>query len=109
MAWLLCLYLLLLTPVVSIRVLPSALLANAPLRITCSVPHRPENRKLVIAVEGYWTSEYELEGEAAPAIFQKIYEHVPCGVNAVSCSLTEVGGKVTRAALPIQVSGCDER
>jgi hypothetical protein len=105
MAWLLCLYLLL--PVVSIRVLPRVLLANQAMRITCSVPHRAENRKLVIAVEGYWSSEYQLDGEAAPAIFQKVYERVPCGVEAVSCTLIEASGKTTRAALPVSVSGCE--
>jgi len=105
MALLLCLYLLAAT--VSIRVLPAALLANQPMRITCSVPHRPENRKLIIAVEGYWMSEYQLDGEASPAIFQKVYEHVPCGVETVSCTLVEDTGKTTRAALPVFVSGCN--
>lgn len=102
MAWL-CLYLLIL----SIRVLPTAMLANASVRITCVVEHRAENRKLVIAVDGYRESEYELEGEAAPGIFTAQYDHVPCGVERVSCTLVEASGKIARATLPIRVSGCD--
>ena len=106
---LLCSYLFILISAVSIRVLPAALLAGQPMRVTCSVPRRAENRKLTIAVEGYWTSEYPLDGEDSPAIFQKVYDRVPCGVEAVSCTLEDNTGKVRRAALPVYVSGCDER
>ncbi len=106
MATLLCSMLLLLNAV-SIRVLPAVLTAGNPIRITCSILRRPENRTLVIAVEGYWSSEYQLNGEDSPAIIQKVYEHVPCGVESVSCTLEENTGRDYRAALPVYVSGCE--
>lgn len=105
----LTLYLSLFLSVISIRVLPTVLLAGQSIRITCVIPQRPENRKLVIAVEGYKESEYQLDGEASPGIFQRVYDLVPCDVEAVSCTLVESSGKTTRAALPVYVSGCDQR
>ncbi len=109
MASWLCLSFLLLLNAVSIRVSAQMLLVNSSIRITCVVPHRPENRKLIVAVEGYRTSEYQLDGESAPGVFQNLYDWVPCGVQAVSCTLIESTGKAYRAALPVQVGGCDAR
>ena len=99
--------LLLLVNAVSIRVLPTVLLAGQSMRVTCSIPRRAENRKLTIIVDGYWSSEYPLDGEDSPATIQKLYDHVPCGVESVSCVLEENTGKVHRAALPVYVSGCE--
>src|SRR5579863_2493894 len=100
-AWL-CLFLSFLT----IRVLPHIVVVNESIRVTCLVAHRAENRRLIIAVEGYRESEYALEGEAAPGVFEATYDHVPCRVEMVSCTLVEGTGKVVRAALPVQVGGC---
>lgn len=93
----------------SIRINPHVLMANQAIRVTCLVEHRASNRRLIMSVEDYRTSEWELEGEAAPGVFTVLYEHVPCGTETVSCTLVEETGKATRAALPIQVSGCDNR
>lgn len=103
MAFALWLYL----SIVSIRTNPHVLLANGAMRVTCLVMHRAENRKLIMQIEGYRTSEWELEGESAPGVFEVLYEHMPCGVEIASCTLVETTGKTTRVILPIQVSGCE--
>lgn len=94
--------------ILSIRVNPRLLLANQAVRVTCLVQHRAENRRLIMQIEGYRSSEWELEGEAAPGMFEVLYEHVPCGTEAASCTLIESTGKATRAALPIEVHGCQD-
>lgn len=104
MAWL-CLFLSILT----VRINPHVMIVNQAVRVTCLVEHRAVNRCLVMSVEGYRTSVWELEGESAPGVFEVLYEHVPCDTDTISCTLVEVTGKTTRAALPIQISGCEDR
>lgn len=103
---LLCFYLL---SILSIRINPRVMIVNGAVRVTCLVEHRAVNRHLIMSVENYRTSEWELEGEAAPGVFEVLYEHVPCDTDTISCTLIEVTGKTTRAVSPIQVSGCEDR
>lgn len=92
----------------SIRVVNPAVLAGQAIRIYCFVEHAPQNRVLTLAVEGYRTSTWELEGEDAPRVYERLFEHMPCGVDTVSCTLTTEMGRQHRVARPIHVTGCEQ-
>lgn len=90
----------------NIRVLPHVVMSGQAVRVTCLVQHRSENRKLIMQIEGYRTSEWTLDGDAAPGVFEVIYEHVPCDVSTASCTLIEDTGKMRVASTPLYVGGC---
>jgi hypothetical protein len=92
---------------VTIQVMPHVLQAGGAIRIRCRVVHDAHNRRLILALEGYRTSEWQLDGEAAPALFERVLEHVPCGVEQASCTLINDQEMGYRATAKIVVAGCD--
>lgn len=92
---------------VSIAVLPTVLQVGGTVRITCTVPHHPDNRWLTIGIPGYRTSGGDLDGASAPVTHTMYVEHVPCEAEEVVCEVTDALGKVYRAARPLVVAGCD--
>lgn len=93
---------------VSIRVVNPALLAGQSIRVYCYVEHAARNRELTLSVEGYRSSTWELEGEAAPRVYERTFDHVPCGVETASCVLKDEVGRTYRAARPVYVTGCEQ-
>lgn len=106
--WLSLILLLIAEPVVSIRTVPRVFLVNTAVRVYCRVPHRAENRTLTIELENYRSSGYDLDGENAPQLFERLYEHVPCEVTRATCSVVDALGKVTVAATSLQPAGCSQ-
>lgn len=109
-SWLSLILLLLLplSPIVGIRVNPRLVSANGTVRVTCVVPRRAANRKLVMELEEYRRSEWDLEGEASPQIFETTIEHVPCVTHTAACSVMDELGKGATASVELVRGGCDQ-
>jgi hypothetical protein len=87
-----------------IRVTPHVLNEGDTIRIRCQVPRHPDNRKLQIAIEGYRYTEVPIEGERGPVTTEITYQHVPCGVDTVSCAVVTSMGYSQRVTAPILVA-----
>lgn len=92
---------------ISIAVLPTVLQVGGTVRITCTVPHHPDNRWLTIGIPSYRTSGGDLDGEAAPVTHTMYVDHMPCDVDEAVCEVTDALGKTYRAARPLIVAGCN--
>lgn len=80
------------SPSLSMHVTPTMLFEGNAVRVQCRVPLNAANRRLQIALEGYRYSEVPLLGDAGPMTTEVTYDHVPCEVEAASCTvLTDTG------------------
>ncbi len=87
----------------TIRVTPTTLFGGGAIRLTCRVPRDPDNRRLEYGVEGYTSSERQLDGEASRVTWDALIDHVPCGVERVFCEVTRADRKRVRATAPLVV------
>lgn len=94
--------------IVSVDVHPRVLPANATVRLRCTVPRHTDNRLLEYGVVAdgipVWSSQRDLEGESAPAIYTVFIDHVPCGGEAAYCAVRRVDGRWRVAQMAIEVS-----
>lgn len=80
---------------------------NQAFRVTCTVPRNPENRRLVMGVEGLRSSDRQLDGDDSPVTHNLFIDHVPCGVGPAFCTLIQSNGKERKAVLAVRVIGGD--
>lgn len=92
---------------VSIAVLPSVLMPGDAIRVTCTVPKHPDNRRLLIALPGYSSSDRPIDGSDAAITHRMIFQHVPCDVELAACVVVDNLGKEYPATTQIRVAGCD--
>ena len=107
MARWLSLILLLAQPIVGIRVSSRVVPVNGAVRVTCLVPRRASNRLLRMELNDYRSSEWELEGEASPQVFEATIEHVPCVVHTAACIVVDELGKASVASTGLLLAGCE--
>jgi hypothetical protein len=92
--------------VVSIRVQPQVVLSGGSVKVTCMVPRNSHNRRLVIQLPEYRTSERELRGEEAPRVVDMMFDHIPCHVEEAVCAVENDTGHIQAARVSIEVRGC---
>lgn len=95
------------TPRVTIDVMPRTLLAGGSIRLRCRVPRDAANRRLEFGVEGYRSSQEDLDGENARVFWETIIEHVPCDPGPAYCAVQTNQDKWYRAAADLTVAGCE--
>lgn len=98
---------------VSISVTPSAVPVGGSIRLTCTVPHNPDNRWLVMGAyyEGgivFKTSERQLDGDQASITHVFQIPRVACDVAIVDCYLIPAVGRQYHATREIVVAGCSQ-
>lgn len=93
-------------PRVAIRVSGQVVMVGGMIRASCKVPKDPSNRSIDIALIPYRSSTRPMDGDRAAITYDMVFEHIPCDVNTVACTLTNDTGGVFRASLPVEVSGC---
>ena len=94
---------------VTARVSPGIVMAgrDATVRLTCRVVRHPDNRKLEYGLEGYSSSERQLDGEASRVTWETFITHIPCGVERAFCIITRADRRTFSAFAPLVVAGCD--
>lgn len=93
---------------VSVSVTPR--MVTTTVRITCSVPRHPDNRKLTIGIPDYQSSERQLDGEDALITHTLTLKRPPCDVPSVAfCDLEDNLGKHGIVSTPFVNANCSQR
>lgn len=92
------LWLLLVSPTISVRAAPSVCLAPCYVRVWVSIPSHENNRRAVILIDGgvLQSSTIQLDGENAPRIFTLNYPNLPAGEYTISAVLYNSTTEVSR-------------
>jgi hypothetical protein len=91
----------------AIRIRPRVVMRDGAVWLTCRVPRDAANRRLNYGVVDLRDSARQLDGDAAPALWQVLIDHIPCGVGPAYCVITTATGRQTRVVVDVPVTGCD--
>lgn len=94
-------------PRVTIDVNPRAVMAGGTIRLRCRVPRDEHNRKLEFGVDGYVSSQYDLEGAEARVTWERLVDHVPCDAGPAYCAVRTDDGRWTQARQDLTIGGCE--
>lgn len=95
------------TPV-AIRVSPAAVMAGGSILVTCRVTPDARNRVITATVTGYAQSSRDLAGADAAITWQfPPFTHIPCDVEAATCTLQRNDGASFIASHALTVAGCN--
>ena len=92
----------------AVRITPPIILAAQDVRALITVPRRPENRWLIVIVEGpkYYTStERQLDGDGAALVHQFAFRHLPEGDYLVQVNVKGSRGSRTEIETRFTVRG----
>lgn len=92
---------------VEIRLEPRSFFADGDVRLTCTVPRHPLNRRLGYGIAEYRHSERDLDGEHAPITYETWIKHVPCGVGPAYCAVARSDLTIERVVLPLNIANCE--
>ncbi len=82
---------------ISVRLLPGTLLENQDLKALVRVEKEPENRRLVVALDGpafYSSTQRPLHGSSAASMHEFYFRALPAGSYLLSISVEDVSGAV---------------
>lgn len=91
-----------------IKVSRTVLFVGDSIEVVCSVPRHEDNRKVEAVLEGYTSSEHQLNGEDAAVTHRFSFKKVPCDVSAAVCRLTDKYNNQITTLQQLQISGCDQ-
>lgn len=86
---------------------PPLLMKGGAVRVTCTVPRHPDNRRLDVMLPGYTESSRTLDGEDSRVTWEFVFTHIPCEVETAVCRVVRITG-AANARAPISVQGCDD-
>lgn len=92
---------------VTIDVNPRAIMVGNAIRLRCRVPRDEHNRKLEMGVVDYVSSQYDLEGDAAPVTWERLITHMPCDVGPAYCAVQVDDGRWAIERQDLSVNGCE--
>jgi hypothetical protein len=95
---------------IAVDVRPSVIYAGGTVRTTIRTPRDPRNRTMRIVLEAadyYASSEVQLDGAGAPAVYQFEWQTLPSGSYSVEAILTREAGDERRARRCLSVLGGD--
>lgn len=92
---------------ITLAVMPSIVMAGGTIRLTCRIPRRDTNRRLIYGVEDVTRSDRELEGDRAAVTFRAYIDHMPCDAHQAFCILVDASDREERARQSFMVTGCD--
>jgi hypothetical protein len=95
------------TPDLSLRITPKFALTRTDVRMVVRMKRHPDNRRLVLILDGprYNRIDLELEGEDAAEIIERFWLQVREGQYAVKAVLERAGGRVVVAEEALCVAG----
>ena len=76
-------------------------------RVTCRVARHPDNRLLVIGIENYTSSDFQIEGENSRITFERWFTHIPCEATGAYCDLHDNHERHEVMRLSLTIVGCE--